>query len=191
MNRPVDQPPLTPSPGQTIGPFFGYSLPFTDGEKLVTRNHPMAVRLHGTVRDGKGDPIPDALLEIWQADGEGNVVQEPGSLHRDGYTFTGWGRTPTDIAGHYSFTTIAPAATEPERAAFIAMTVFARGLLNRLFTRVYLPDDEPALAADALLTSVPPDRRSTLIATPDSDGYRFDVVLQGENETVFLAYPGH
>ncbi len=193
MNHPANQPPLAPSPGQTIGPFFGYSLPFADGEKLVARTHPAAVRLHGTVRDGDGDPIPDALLEIWQTDGEGNIVQEPGSLHRDGYTFTGWGRTPTDNAGHYSFTTIAPAASEPKpgRAPFIAMTVFARGLLNRLFTRVYLPGDDQALAADPLLSSVPADRRSTLIATPDAGGYRFDVVLQGENETVFLAYPGH
>jgi protocatechuate 3,4-dioxygenase alpha subunit len=111
-------------------------------------------------------------------------------LHRDGYTFTGWGRAATDNAGRYSFTTMAPGAREPGRASFIAITVFARGLLNRLFTRVYLPGDV-ALDTDPLLAAVPAERRGTLIATPDADGFAFDVVLQGANETVFLSYPGH
>lgn len=187
----MTRPTLPPAPGQTIGPFFGYALPSADGEKLVPHDHPSAIRLHGTVRDGNGDPIPDALLEIWQADGDGRVIQEAGSLHRDGYTFTGWGRCPSDNTGRYSFTTLEPGAGEPGKAPFIAMTVFARGLLNRLFTRVYLPGDDQTLAADPLLASLPSDRRGTLIAAPDTDGYRFDVVLQGAGETVFLAYPGH
>jgi len=179
-----------PTPGQTIGPFFGYALPFEGGGQLVSRAHPAAIRLHGTVFDGDGAPVPDALLEIWQADGDGRIVQQAGSLHRDGYTFTGWGRAATDNAGRYSFTTMAPGARDPGRASFIAMTVFARGLLNRLFTRVYLPGDV-ALDTDPLLASVPAERRGTLIATPDADGFAFDVVLQGANETVFLSYPGH
>ena len=179
-----------PTPGQTIGPFFGYALPFEGGGQLVSRAHPAAIRLHGTVFDGDGAPVPDALLEIWQADGDGRIVQQAGSLHWDGYTFTGWGRAATDNAGRYSFTTMAPGARDPGRASFIAMTVFARGLLNRLFTRAYLPGDV-ALDTDPLLAAVPAERRGTLIATPDADGFAFDVVLQGANETVFLSYPGH
>ena len=129
-------------------------------------SHPAAIRLHGHVYDGHGAPVPDALLEIWQADGEGRVVQEPGSLRRDGYTFTGWGRAAVDDTGHYDFTTVLPGA-EPGRAPFIAMTVLARGLLNRLFTRAYLPGDDAALAADPVLAALPDERRRTLVATRD------------------------
>jgi len=181
---------LTPTPGQTIGPFYGFALPFEDGDKLVPHNHPDAIWLSGRVLDGNGDPVVDALLEIWQADGNGNIVQETGSLHRDGHTFTGWGRAATDNVGRYSFSTIEPGAGNTH-APFILMTVFARGLLNRLFTRVYLPGNDTALAADPLLSSVPAERRSTMIANRGEAGLVFDVVLQGDKETVFLAYPGH
>jgi protocatechuate 3,4-dioxygenase, alpha subunit len=117
-------------------------------------------------------------------------VRRPGSLHRDGYTFTGWGRTGTDNVGHYSFTTLEPTRSEPGRPTFIAMTVFARGLLDRLFTRVYLPDPA-AVAADPFLASLPADRRATLVARREDDGsLGFDVRLQGEHETVFLAFGG-
>jgi protocatechuate 3,4-dioxygenase alpha subunit len=90
--------------------------------------------------------------------------------------------------GRYSFTTVEPGPSEPARPAFIAMTVFARGLLDRLFTRVYLPDDDVALAADPLLARLPTGRRRTLIAIREERGLRFDVVLQGERETVFVAH---
>ena len=182
---------LAATPGHTIGPFFGFALPFADGDNLVPQNHPAAIRLSGTVRDGHGDPVVDALLEIWQADDNGRIVQVTGSLHRDGHTFTGWGRAATDNTGRYSFTTVEPGTTEGGHAPFIAMTVFARGLLNRLFTRVYLPGNDEALDSDPLLASVPSERRSTLIATRDGAGLVFDVVLQGEDETIFLTYPGH
>lgn len=177
-----------PSPGQTVGPFFGYALPYNRGAELVPPSHASSLRLHGTVRDGHGDPVPDALLEIWQPDPSGSVAREPGSLHRDGYTFTGWGRAGTDNAGRYTFTTVEPGPPEPARPAFIAMAVFARGLLDRLFTRVYLPGDDVALAADPLLARLPPKRRATLVADRDEHGLRFDVVLQGPGETVFLAH---
>jgi len=181
---------LTPTPGQTIGPFYGFALPYEGGEKLVDRAHPGAVRLHGTVYDGKGVPVPDSMLEIWQADESGQVPEKPGSLLRDGYTFTGWGRQAVDNAGYFNFTTVNPGATEPGKAPFIQLVVFARGLLNRLFTRIYLPEDTEALANDPLLASLPEERRRTLIATREEDGsLRFDVRLQGEGETVFLAYP--
>lgn len=181
-----------PTPGQTIGPFYHYALPFEGGESLVPLGSPGAVRLHGFVTDGRGDPLQDALIEIWQADGNGAVVQRPGSLQRDPYEFTGFGRASTTRDGHYGFTTVEPGETTPVSAPFIAMTVFARGLLNRLFTRVYLPGDDARLADDPLLSSLEPDRRDTLVATREPDGsLRFDVRLQGEGETVFLRYPRH
>ncbi|MDT7802134.1 MAG: protocatechuate 3,4-dioxygenase, alpha subunit [Actinomycetota bacterium] len=177
--------PLVPTPGQTVGPFFGYALPFPDDEHLVPPGSTGAVRLHGTVRDGAGEPVPDAILELWQPDTSGEVVRRPGSLRRNGWTFTGWGRASTDRAGHYSFTTVVPGAP------FFSVTVFARGLLNRLFTRAYLPADEAVLAADPLLSALDPDERATLLTVPDAHGFVFDVRLQGEGETVFLRYPGH
>ena len=183
---------LAPTPGQTVGPYYHYALPFADGEHLVPAGTPGSVRLHGTVTDGHGAPVPDALLEIWQPDADGRVVREPGSLRRDPGVFTGFGRTQTWRDGGYSFTTVAPGATSAGSAPFIAMTVFARGLLNRLFTRVYLPEPAAALESDALLSSLDQADRDTLVAVREGDGsLRFDVRLQGERETVFLRYPRH
>jgi protocatechuate 3,4-dioxygenase, alpha subunit len=180
---------LTATPGQTVGPFFGYALPFDGDSALVPPGSPGAIRLHGRVTDGRGDPVPDALIEIWQADADGVIPAATGSLHRDGWTFTGWGRSSTGGDGHYSFSTVAPGATRPDSAPFFMVAVFARGLLNRLFTRAYLPGDH--LAGDPLLKSVPEERRRTMVATPDEHGLRFDIRLQGTDETVFLRYPGH
>lgn len=179
------------TPGQTVGPFFGYALPFGAGNELVPPTHPRAARLHGTVRDGAGQPVPDALLELWQPDEQGRVVQQQGSLRRDGWTFTGFGRCATDDNGSFVFSTLRPGPTGPGRPAFFLVALFARGLPNRLFTRAYLPEDADALAADPLLASLAPEDRATLMARSDDVGYRFDVVLQGERETVFLRYPGH
>jgi protocatechuate 3,4-dioxygenase alpha subunit len=169
----------SPTPGQTVGPFFHYALPYDGDSELVPRGAPGAVRLHGTVYDGAGQPVPDALLELWQADASGAVVQQAGSLHRDGWTFTGFGRSATDREGHYSFTTLTPG----ESAPFFAITVFARGLLHRLFTRAYLPG-----TSDAFLEGLDPSRRVTLVTTADDSGFVFDVRLQGEGETVFLDF---
>jgi protocatechuate 3,4-dioxygenase alpha subunit len=180
---------LAPTPGQTVGPFFGYALPFDRDNELVPLSHPSAVRLHGRVTDGLGVGVPDALLELWQAAPDGSVVQQDGSLRRDGWTFTGWGRASTDADGRYVFTTLRPGPTAAGAASFFAVTVFARGVLNRLFTRAYLPDDADALAGDPLLTSLG-ERRGTLVCTADEHGYAFDVRLQGDDETVFLRYPG-
>jgi len=163
--------------GQTVGPFFHLALPYAGDRHLVPEGTPGALTLRGTVYDGAGDPVPDALLELWQADAQGDVVQRPGSLRRDGSTFTGFGRAATGADGHYSFTTLEPAAP------FFAVTVFARGLLDRLFTRAYLPG-----ATDDLLARLDPDRRATLRAEPDETGLVFDVHLQGERETVFLTF---
>ena len=180
----------TSTPGQTIGPFFHYALPYDGGAELVPPGRADAVRLHGTVFDGAGDPVPDALVEIWQTGPDGRVIQQPGSLRRDGWTFTGWGRAATDAAGRYSFSTLRPGETDPGHPPFFAVTVFARGVTNRLFTRAYLPD-HPALDDDSLLRSLDPGRRATLVTTADTSGYVFDIRLQGDRETVFLTYPGH
>ena len=160
----------TATPGQTVGPFFGYALPYGGGPDRVPTTPPHAVRQHGGVLDGDGQPVPDALLELWQADADGTVAREAGSLHRDGYTFTGWGRAETDAEGRYTFTTVRPGA-EPGRAAFFCVTVFARGLLDRLFTRAYLPGHQPE------------GPLSSLVASEDSHGYRFDIVLTGSAAT--------
>jgi len=186
---------LVPTPGQTVGPFFHYGLPYPGDRDLVPPGSRDAVLLRGHVYDGAGTPIPDALVEIWQADPAGEIVQRPGSLRRDGWNFTGFGRASTSRDGSYSFSTLTPGPTEPGAAAFFAVTVFARGLLNRLFTRAYLPaEHQPssgALAADRLLSSLPEERRGTLIAEAIPEGFVFDIRMQGEDETVFLRFPGH
>jgi protocatechuate 3,4-dioxygenase, alpha subunit len=179
---------LEPTPGQTVGPFFGFALPYPGDNELVPPGHPAAVRLHGRVLDGDCEPVPDALIELWQPDRDGAAPRAIGSLSRDGFTFTGWGRAATDGAGCYTFSTITPGPTAPGMAAFFAVCVFARGLLDRLITRAYVPGAAEALAKDPLLASVDPDRRSTLVATRDELGFAFDIRLQGERETVFLEY---
>jgi protocatechuate 3,4-dioxygenase, alpha subunit len=180
---------VIPSPGQTVGPFFHLGLPIADGHELVPSASPDAIRLHGRVLDGEGNPVPDAVIEIWQTDPDGNVAGEPGSMRRDGWTFTGWGRAATDPDGHYSFSTVEPGPTEAGRPPFFAVTIFARGLLDRLFTRAYLPNPE-LFGADPVLSALPPERQETLVTVREARGLRFDIRLQGEGETVFLSYPG-
>lgn len=181
---------LTATPGQTVGPFFHYALPYPGDRDLVAPGTPGALLLQGYVYDGDGNGVPDALLEIWQADAAGNIVRRTGSMRRDGHTFTGFGRASTDRTGRYEFTTLRPGSVDGG-LPFFAVTVFARGLLNRLFTRAYLPLDgaEP----DAVLAAAG-DRAGTLLCRADDEvegALRFDVRLQGEGETVFLTYPGH
>ena len=162
--------PLTPS--QTVGPFFGVGLPFEKGEQLAPPGSAGSMRIEGQVLDGKGEPVPDALLEIWQ----------PG---------TGFGRARTDPEGAFSFTTVKPGAVPaPDgrvQAPHLNVTVFARGLLRHLVTRLYFPDETEANAADPVLNLVEPARRETLIAKNCGGVLHFDVRLQGERETVFFA----
>lgn len=182
------------TPGQTVGPFFAIGLPFTGDSELVCDTFPGAVELCGTVYDGSGSAIPDALVEIWQPDGAGRIPRVAGSLRRDGSTFTGWGRAATDADGRYRFTTVIPESVSPGRPPFFAVTVFARGLLDRLFTRAYLPEAD--MSGDPLISAVDPGRRQTLLCVVERSGesasapirYRFDIHLQGPKETVFLVY---
>jgi protocatechuate 3,4-dioxygenase alpha subunit len=171
------------TPSQTVGPFFGFALPYGDGPRVVPEWHPDAVRIHGRVLDGAGDPLPDALVEIWQAGADGRVPGAVGAISRAGHGFSGFGRCGTDADGHYWFSTLKPGGPAPH----IAVLVFARGLLKPVATRLYFPG-EAGNAADPVLSAVPADRRDTLIAKRESDRtYRFDVHLQGEQETVFFA----
>lgn len=204
MSQPVTAEPDTggdrsqqaaPTPGQTVGPFFGFSLPYAGGPDLVDPHDARAVTLHGVLYDGAGGPVPDGLIEIWQPDEAGRIVQEPGSIVRDHRTFTGFGRAATDADGRFRFFTVVPGLdeTRPDQAPFIAMAVFARGLLNKLHTRVYLPRYAQLNSADPLLASLPSQERATLAATADGtdgsdDSLRFDVHLQGDRETVFLDF---
>ncbi|MEO3752012.1 protocatechuate 3,4-dioxygenase subunit alpha [Streptomyces sp. B6B3] len=193
--------PRDPTPSQTVGPFFGYALPFPDGGELAPVDHPDALTVHGTVHDGAGEPVPDAVVELWQADAAGGLAGAPGSIRRDpvtggflgrnGLDFTGWGRVATDADGRWAARTLRPGA-RPGAAPYLSLCVFARGLLHHLFTRLYFPEDEAAHAADPLLASLDPARRATLVATAQPHRrYRFDIRLQGEEETVFLDFSTH
>ena len=177
------------TPSQTVGPFYGYALPYPGGPDVRAAWQPDAIRLHGVVYDGAGDPIPDAILEVWGADAAGRASTERGSFQRDQHGFTGFGRAAVDRDGHYSFTTIKPGASRSGSAPNLLVTVFARGVLHHLFTRAYFDDEPGANATDPLLSSIDPERRSTLVAASDAPAsYRFDIRLQGDDETVFLDF---
>jgi protocatechuate 3,4-dioxygenase, alpha subunit len=183
---------LTVTPGQTIGPFFGYALPYPGDRELVPRGSAGSVRLYGYVYDGEGHGVEDALLEIRQADASGIVPAIEGSRDRGGALFTGWGRSATDATGHYWFSTTEPGPVRPGGTPFYAVTVFARGLLNRLFTRIYLAAGDTAADADPLLATMDLGERRAMTAVREADGsLRFDVHLQGPRETPFLSFPGH
>lgn len=179
------------TPSQTAGPFFSDCLLRDDARVIappeVGGTH---VRLEGTVRDGAGEPVEDALIEVWQADANGRY-RHPADAGLDSGArgFVGWGRTGTEH-GSFWFETIKPGCvpwgTEEFQAPHLVMNVFARGLLDLLTTRMYF-EDEPGNDRDPLLQSLPPNRRATLLARRVSaDLYRFDIVLQGEDETVFF-----
>jgi protocatechuate 3,4-dioxygenase alpha subunit len=186
-----------PTPSHTVGPFYGYALPFRGGEEIAPLGHPETITVHGYVLDGEGRPLPDALVELWGPAPDGSIPQVDGSIRRDpatggclgrnGVEFTGWGRVQTDADGHWYACTLRPGA-RGRNAPYLSVCVFARGLLRHLYTRIHLPGDEAALAADPLLAQVGA-RRDTLIADEERQGtYRFDIRLQGEGETVFLEF---
>ncbi|WP_375388856.1 protocatechuate 3,4-dioxygenase subunit alpha [uncultured Amnibacterium sp.] len=180
---------LRQTPSQTVGPFFGYALPFPGGAQLVPAGAAGAITVHGTVTDGEGEPIPDALLEWWQPDAAGRISQRDGSRARELGRFTGFGRITVDLGGHYELTTLLPGAVAPSTAPWALVTVFARGLLHHLFTRAYLVGADDPVPADPLLDRIDPARRETLLARADGpSSYRFDLRLQGDRETVFLDY---
>lgn len=181
--------PTTPS--QTVGPYLHIGLPWPDGPFAVARDTPGAVWLRGTVHDGAGAPVTDALIETWQADPEGRFdhPDDPrGAKNLPG--FRGFGRCPTDDTGSYAILTLKPGPVPGptgDQAPHVDVSVFARGMLHRVVTRLYFPEEEGANAQDPVLNAIEdPRARATLIAHREDDGYRLDIHLQGEDETVFF-----
>jgi protocatechuate 3,4-dioxygenase alpha subunit len=194
------------TPWQTVGPFFHFALPWWGGADLTGKSdigaaptrlvgdHPALnrsagrpissgepVEIVGRVIDGAGAIVPDAMIEIWQANAEGEY----------GHNFLGFGRAPTDEAGEFRFRTIRPGPVpgpgNTQQAPHIAVGVLGRGLLKRLVTRMYFADS-PQNETDPILNLVPSNRRLTLIAQRDGSAWRFDIALSGPTETVFFDY---
>jgi protocatechuate 3,4-dioxygenase alpha subunit len=157
------------TPSQTVGPYFSLGLLDPPANELV----PAGIRITGRVLDGAGEPVPDAMVEIWQADDEGRYR-----------TDFGWGRSGCDGEGRYWFVTRKPGGVEGQ-APHLSVMVFARGLLKPVLTRMYFPDEEDANASDRVLSAV--GDASTLVARATGDGLEFDIRLQGDAETVFFA----
>jgi protocatechuate 3,4-dioxygenase, alpha subunit len=183
---------LTPS--QTVGPYFSMRLPWEQGPYVVPEGTPGAVTIYGRLYDGAGAAIPDGMIETWQADQAGRFAHpdDPRGPIPDGdRKFRGFGRAPTAHDGSYKIVTVKPGPLPfgdgRIEAPHIDVSVFSRGMLDRTVTRIYFPDEAEANEADPVLAAVPAERRATLIAVPAGEGLlRFDVYLQGENETVFF-----
>jgi protocatechuate 3,4-dioxygenase alpha subunit len=181
---------LGTTPSQTVGPFFAIGLPWPDGPFVVPEGTESAFWLRGRVTDGAGDPVPDALVETWQADPEGRF-EHPDDPRGAAGGFRGFGRSPTGAYGEWAILTVKPGPVpgpgDAEQAPHIDVSVLARGLLNRVVTRIYFADEEAANAADPVLAGLADDpARDTLVAQRSPDGYRFDVHLQGPDETLFF-----
>lgn len=181
------------TPSQTVGPFLHIALDWPDGPYVVPEGTPDAVWVVGTLTDGQGHPIGDGVVETWQADPDGRFdhVDDPrGAAPSTVRGFRGFGRCSTDAEGRFRILTVKPGPLpSPDggtEAPHIDISVFARGLLDRLVTRLYFPDEPAANDADPVLRSVPEDRRGTLVAEQEGDDLRLDIRIQGEGETVFF-----
>ena len=181
------------TPSQTIGPFFAVLRPLGSAD-LVAAGHPGAVTIRGVLYDGAGTPVSDGLIEAWQANAAGRYAH-PDDTRELPLTpgFTGYGRCPTSDAGVFAFRTEKPCRVpytdDRLQAPHINLTIFARGLLRHLWTRIYFEDEAEANAVDPVLNSISSTAiRDTLIARRAGPGeYVFDIHLQGEKETAFFA----
>ena len=174
------------TPSQTIGPFLAIGLPWPDGPDVVPPGTPGRIMITGYVLDGAGAAVPDAMVETWQADAGGRF-DHPDDPRGAVSGFRGFGRIPTGPDGGFQIMTVRPGplpSPDGPEAPHINVSVFARGLLDRVVTRIYFDDVDNS--ADPVLATVPADRRSTLIAATIEGGYRFDIHLQGRDETVFF-----
>ena len=172
--------PTTPS--QTVGPFFAIELPYDDGRHVAREGTPGAIWLRGRVIDGAGEPVPDALVESWQADRDGEF----------GGDFRGFGRSGTDDEGRWAILTRKPepvpaGSDATTQAPHVDLAIFARGLLHQVVTRLYFADEGQANAVDPILAGLDEQARATLVAQPSADGYELDIHLQGPHETTFFA----
>jgi protocatechuate 3,4-dioxygenase, alpha subunit len=175
------------TPSQTVGPFLSLGLTWADGHLVVPEGSPGAIRIAGRVFDGAGAPVPDGVVETWQADADGRFDHPDDPRGASGSGFAGFGRCMTDDDGRFRIVTVKPGALGDGQAPHIDVTVLARGLLQHLATRIYFPDEAEANAADPLLSSLPAERAATLVAEQAGEGeLRFDIRLQGDGETVFL-----
>jgi protocatechuate 3,4-dioxygenase alpha subunit len=183
---------LTPS--QTTGPYLEIGLiggPISS--RLVEGSDPRAIHLSGTLLDGAGDPVPDGMIEIWQANAAGRFAHPADDREEipveEG--FTGFGRSATSSAGRFEFVTVKPGRVPyvdgQLQAPHLLVGVFARGLLKRLATRMYFPDEGAANAEDPVLLGLDPGERATLVAREADGALRFDIVLQGPGQTTFFA----
>lgn len=193
--------PRGQTPSQTVGPYFAYGLtPEQYGYPLASiasadlRTPDVGgerIHIEGRVLDGEGQPVEDAMIEIWQADPQGRYAH-PADGRAGNLGFKGFGRcgTGTDPDKRFVFETVKPGAVDAQQAPHVNVIVFMRGLLSHLFTRLYFADEAAANARDPVLRAVPAERRETLVAPREErDGvavYRFDIHMQGERETVFL-----
>ena len=185
--------PLIATPSQTVGPFFSIGLDPLSNDKLA--NDAVSgerVTIAGRVLDGDGNPVPDAVLEIWQANSHGKYAHPEDTQSKPlQESFTGFGRVATNDAGEFRFTTVKPGAVPAPngrmQAPHLVVSVFMRGLLNRLVARIYFPG-EPANGDDFVLRLIDPRRRETLIAqkTMTPGELQWNVILQGTNETLFF-----
>jgi protocatechuate 3,4-dioxygenase, alpha subunit len=182
---------LIQTPSQTVGPFFAIGLPWEDGPDVVPPDTPGAFWIRGILLDGAGAPVPDALIETWQADPQGRFDHHADPRGRvEG--FRGFARSSADAEGRWAIRTVKPGSVPyvdgRPQAPHLAVSILSRGLLDRVTTRIYFADEEAANAADPILAQVPETRRGTLLAHPDADGgYSLDFRIQGEGETVFFA----
>jgi protocatechuate 3,4-dioxygenase alpha subunit len=176
---------LTPS--QTVGPYFGIAMTPEEASRLVPEGTPGSMSLTGTVRDGEGEPVPEGMIEIWQADQAGTYPSAPVG---EGDGFTGFGRCHTDDDGRYRFLTVKPGQVPAPgggvQAPHINMAIFGGGLLKPLRTRVYFSDETEANTADPVLATVVQDRRHLIIARVEGDTATLDIRLQGDDETPFF-----
>jgi protocatechuate 3,4-dioxygenase alpha subunit len=178
------------TPYQTVGPFFDFALTVAGCEVVATDGTDgRRITLEGTVLDGTRQPVPDALIETWQADASGRYAHPAGGGASDNSGFRGFGRCGTNDAGRFAFTTVVPGRVSgPDglQAPHVLVGVLARGVLTRLVTRVYF-EGEPSNDDDTVLRLVPDHRRATLLARKlAADRYEFNIVLQGAGETVFF-----
>ncbi|WP_328394450.1 protocatechuate 3,4-dioxygenase subunit alpha [Nocardia sp. NBC_00416] len=171
-----------PTPSQTVGPFLHIGLPWPDGPEVVAPGAPGAVTITISVADGGRVPMADALVEVWQANSEGVFEHPDDPRPQTDAAFRGFGRSPADATGTARFTTIKPGANPAGGGAFEAphlnVSIFARGMLNRLVTRLYFPDEQSANDSDPVLCALPGAQRHKLIAAATDQGYHLDIVVQ-------------